>query len=308
LYRLALTSGGAELIRMRKDPAVEGQVKVLTSSVLDNTTNLVLNPAQREWSGASSDPPDGWTKYQGSTLTRTTTDGFWVYGGKSCRVQNTPGAGGLHTNLRHIYVPAWATTIVGSIWIRWATFAGTPQAAIYRNNTPAGGGTLVGSVLNFTTPQTGVFIRYDLTASISSLAGALHSFMIWFAFGGGGGTGDCYVDSAQLTFTSAARPFTEGSSPARLLAMANRYLTQFSDDPVAYQCSYADVHAWDPAGFPYETIVLGQTTNIRDPELELIETGRLMERRRNWKQPLASRLTVANRLDDLVTQLTGINR
>jgi hypothetical protein len=298
-YRVALNSSGDELIRIRKAEATAGLTVPVTSSVLTDTTNHIDNPAMRDWAGASSDPPDGYTKYSTPTLTRTTTSGLWYYGGKSCRFQSTGSNQGLGTAIMSIYVPTWATTVQYSAWI-YVTTIGTGNVSFqwFRD-----GASLTSTAVPSTT---GAWQRVDYSSSMSGLTGAVRSFQvrIWQINAGTGFDG--YFDSAQVTFTSSAQAFTEGSQPARLWALGNRHLTVYGTTPVSYTIQFADLASWDAAAFPYDTVTLGATANMRDTDLNVTVAARIVELTRNWRALLASSITVSTRPTDLVSTLTGI--
>jgi hypothetical protein len=299
LYRIAANSSGDELLRLRKAEATAGPVAVVTSGDLSDTTNLLSNPAQRDWAGAASDPPDDWSKLSTSTLTRTTTTGFWLYGGQSCRVQTTGSNQGLAPGVMTVYVPAWVTTVQYSAWIYIATYGSSNMLFQWYRD---------GSAITSTTipSTTGAFQRVDYSSSMSGLTGATRSFQVRLIQQNVGTGFDGYWDSAQVTFTSSAQSFTEGSQAARLWALGNRHLSVYGTTPVSYVMTFADLGAWDAGSFPYDTVTLGATANVRDTDLNLTTSARIVELTRDWRNLLASSLTVSTRPSDLITSLTGI--
>jgi len=120
------------------------------------------------------------------------------------------------------------------------------------------------------------------------------------------GSPDHYIDAAQITFQSSATDFCEGSNPAKLWALGNQYLATYNGVPTSYGCTFADLGQWDPVGFPYDSIALGQTANVTDTDLDITTAGRIIELRRDWKNPLASHLTITTRPEEFVSLLTGI--
>jgi hypothetical protein len=304
-YRVVADSTGNEMVRLPRLAGTTGALRLVESTVLDGTTNLQDNPAMREWAGAASDPPDGWTKLNSCTLARTTTTGLWVYGGKSCRVSNgVTGTYGLNSPSLSLYVPAWAQSAICSMWIYGVSLTDTPKVALFRDG-GLGAETAVSA-------GTGVWRRIDVTYSLSGLTGAVRSFFARLYFTQGAGTGDAYVDSAQIclsaetTANTTASAFVEGSNPAKLWAMGNQYLGTYSTVPTSYGVTFADLHQWDPVGFPYDHVSLGQTANVVDSDLEITTSGRIIELKRDWKNPLASQLTVTTRPEEFVSLLTGI--
>lgn len=298
-YRIVGDSSGTDLIRMRKVPATAGPIQVVRASNLDATTNIMTNPAMRVWTGAASDPPDGWVKLSTPTLTRTTTAGLWIYGGKSCRVQINANTQGLETAAVSLYVPAYATSVTYSAWVRLVTIGGSLELRFNRN------GTVQHTVALDTGYATGVWHRIDWTESLSGLTGSVRPFKVT-VIATTGGTTELYVDAAQISFTDSAMAFVEGSNPSRLWTFANRYLTKYSTVPAIYRLTFADLGQWSAADFPYDAVSLGQTANVRDTDLDFTVSARVVDLTRDWKNPLASELSVSSRPDDLVTLLTGL--
>ena len=292
-YRVAANSSGDELVRLRKAEATAGIVKPVESSSLDGTTNLVTNPAQRVWTGAASSPPDGWTQV-GGTITRTSTSGLWVYGGRSARCV---GPITLESPAVSFYVPTWATSITISMWVYHVGGLGTTAIDFRRD----------GATISSTAIDSGpfnVWRRVTSTASLTGLTGAVHN---WTArLNNAGGSSTTYVDSVQVTLSAAEQEFTEGSNPAKLWALGNQHLSAYSTVPTSYGVSFANLGEWDPVGFPYDAVALGQTANVYDSDLGVTTAGRIIELRRDWKNPLASHLTISTRPEEFVSLLTGI--
>lgn len=291
-YRLASNSSGAELVRVRKAPATSGPVRIVSSSALDDTTNLMTNPAMRVWTGASSVPPDGWVFGGAGTLARTTTAGLWLYGGKSCRLTGANPL--LYSPTISVYVPSYVTSAVMSSWI-YVTTAGSGAVRFVVDG-------VLATATNYTSLATGTWQRVDYTHDMTGLTGAVRSFYMYV-----GGVGqDSYYDSVQVTFTSSSRAFTEGSNSTRLLTLANQELTRFGSVPVSYQFQFADLQSWDPASFPHDTVTLGASANVRDTDLGITTAARIVEMTRDWRNLPSSALTLSSQPDDLISTLTGI--
>lgn len=299
-YRVAEDSAGSEKIQLRKAAATTGAVRLVESSTLDGTTNLQTNPAMRVWTGSASSAPDGWSTSGGPpTLARTTTPGLWLYGGQSCRVTVT--AATIITPSVTIYVPTWATSITYSVWIY-------PVSTIPASSTLSADvdGVQAGATTDIRTIPVGSFSRVSITiASGAYTTGAVHALRSRINFAGAG-TMDAYVDSSQIEFSASATSFVEGSNPAKLWALGNQYLSNYSTAPTSYGATFADLNQWDPNGFPYDVVALGQTANVRDTDLDVTTTGRIIELRRDWKHPLSSHLTISTRPEEFVSLLTGI--
>jgi hypothetical protein len=117
---------------------------------------------------------------------------------------------------------------------------------------------------------------------------------------------DVYCDAVQIAFQGTATEFVEGSNPAKLWALGNQYLATYSTRPVSYGCSFADLNMWDPTGFRWDAVALGQNASVTDSDLGITTSGRIIELKRDWKNPLASQLTIATRPEEFVSLLTGI--
>jgi hypothetical protein len=298
-YRFALNSSGDELVRVRKAPATAGPIKVLESSALDNTTNFFDNPSMREWAGASTDPPDNWTKTGTGILTRTTTVGLWIYGGKSCKIDSQTGAASvlLNTPALSLYVPSYAVTAHFRAWVYVTTGHATGVVRFLYDS----------SVVSTTTTDTlavNQWVEVSYAHPLTTTVGAVRTFQV--QAGGLSVFGIHYLDSAQVTLSTSARAFTEGSNATRLLTLANQYLTAYSTVPAAYSVQFADLEGWDPTSFPYDAVTLGGTANVRDTDLGITTSGRMVDITKDWRNPLASAITVANRPVDLITTLSGI--
>lgn len=295
-YRLAVDSAGTDLIRMRKAPATAGPIQVIRAPALDATSNIVGNPAMRVWPGSD---PTGWTTAGvGATFTKTTTAGLWQYGGQSLRCQFIGAVASVTGGLVTIWVPNGVTAVTWSCWVYVTT--ATNASILFKRDGATKETTTLSSF------PTGQWVRHDFTETLTTMGGALRTFQV-IVNTAGGGSDDFYVDAAQISFTASAQPFVEGSNPTRLMAVANRYLTRYSTVPAIYRLTFADLGQWDPSSFRYDDVSLGQTANVKDTDLTFTVSARVVDLERDWKNPLASELTVSSRPDDLVTLLTGLS-
>jgi hypothetical protein len=306
-YRPTLASG-TEALRLRASAGTAGQVRLVESQVLDGTTNLQTNPAMRVWTGAASSPPDGWLNGEGlvtpvTTLTRTTTPGLWKYGGKSARLQHTSGASqSIFSPNLTVYVPTWATSIVFSMWLYPVAIPNQSRLFAQVDSADVGSGTLITSL---TLNQ---YNRVDVTLTSAAgnyTTGAAHALRCRLQMQGTPAS-DVYCDAVQISFAATATEFVEGSNPAKLWALGNQYLATYSTRPVSYGCSFADLNMWDPTGFRWDAVALGQNASVTDSDLGITTSGRIIELKRDWKNPLASQLTIATRPEEFVSLLTGI--
>lgn len=309
-YRIANDASGTEMVGLRKAASTAGPIYVLSSSGIGPDTNFVPNPAMRDWSGAA---PDGWTAAGFGTYTKITTAGLWVYGGQSCLMVNSNLApASLTSPLAGCYIPTtWTGYVIASVWLRPKTWG---NAAVVRA-TLSGGSAGTTGLANFADVTSASYAvdtwyRIDKSVALTASTRGSQKFNIKIAFTGADSItqGEVYVDSAQVVVvaTDAAPEFLEGSDPARLWALGNNWLTAYGTTPASYTCTFADLGQWDPLGFPHETVALGQTATVRDTDLDITTSGRVREVTRDWRNPLASVVTIANRPSDLITSLTGI--
>lgn len=312
-YRIAQDSTGNEMVSLRKAAGTAGPIYPLESNDLTDTTNFVDNAAMRDWSGAA---PDNWTKAASgnSTYTKTTTAGLWVYGGQSCLVQNASltALGSLASPLSGCYIPTtWTGYVAFSVWFRVKRY-GDASAITFNGKYGNTGATSVAmGTVNSSTHAIDTWHRLDKLVAITSSYTGFQKFgveLTFSTFDTSSNEAQVYVDSAQVAIVSSnsAPDFTEGSDPARLWALGNNWLTTYGSTPTSYTCSFADLGQWDPVGFPFETVTLGGTANVRDTDLSITTSGRVRELVRNWRNPLASAVTIANRPSDLITLLSGI--
>lgn len=298
-YRPASDSSDTQVLRLPKAPATTWPCLTIESPSLTAYTNFADNPAMREWSGASSDPPDNWTKGGTYTITKTTTTGLWVYGGQSCKCAISGTNRTLTSPAVSFYVPAYASTVYFALWLYMESTA--DASLIYvdwcRDTT-------ILATQDFATlaVPTGSWTTLAYTASLSGLTDAVRSFKVRVGSGASSGNVTMYVDSVRIALNGAPE-FLEGSDPAKLWAFGNRYLTTYGTVPVRYDASFADLGLIDPTGFPYDSIEIGQTARVTEPELAVTTTARIHELTRDWRRPDRSRLTISTRPDDLTNYL-----
>lgn len=312
-YRVAADSAGTELTVLRRLATVAGPVYPLPASELTDATNFVPNPAMREWAGAV---PDNWTPAGAgnSTYTKTTTAGLWVYGGQSCLVQNgSLGAvGTLSSPLEGCYIPTtWTGFIIFSAWIRVKRYGNLSAIQLYGKYGTTGASTIAFGAINAGTHAIDTWHRIDKAAALSVTYNGFQKFGVQLTFDvqdNATQEAQVYFDAAQVVVipTNSAPAFTEGSDPARLWALGNNWLTDYGSVPTSIKCTFADLNQWDPTGFPYDAVSLGQSVNVADDVLEETFASRVRELTRNWKRPLDSVISIANRQSDLVTTLSGI--
>jgi hypothetical protein len=304
-YRVVANTSGDEIVELPKAAGTTGPIRAVESSSLDGASNMVPNPAMRVWTGGASVAPDGWTKSANGTITLTTTPGLWVYGGQSALFENGAGAANLVSPLTAGGYFASATTLTWSAWVRILQTGdgGGDVLLVARSGTT---GSTTATMANIKTGYAlNTWHRVDYSASISSGFHAL-GVGLTYSLGDPSTRWKVYIDSVQVDWGTSARPFVEGSNPSKLWALGNQYLGTYSTAPTSYGCSFADLGQWDPVRFANDVVALGQTANVRDTDLGVTTTGRIIELKRDWKNPLASQLTISTRPEEFVSQLTGI--
>lgn len=272
-----------------------------------STLNLVVNPAMRSWTGLSSDPPNSWTRLGTPTLTKTTTATRWRTGGQSCRVQSTADGQGLETNYVTIVPTAAAPYYSGylAFWLEsgrvrvelWATDGTTTWKL------PDGTDGLAYSTQTKTWVELGV-AGLDLKALGASGATQVKIRIVQ----DGAGTADFYVDAGQISQFSAQEPFIEGSGGTVLWQAANEELLRSADPGVRYDIDIIDLHRRDPGVFPNDTLLVGGPVSVRDDQLGLVASTRVLTLERNLLVAGESAVVLSNRPEDLTDALVRPRR
>jgi hypothetical protein len=317
--RIVSTSGGNDVVKLTQPTAAAPwtQSKVLSLPQLDDGTNWVWNPRMDRWTAGL---PDGWTETDGlSKLTVTEDLTREYFGDRSAKLtfsNPTPGnTASARITSASIPIPPSGTsrTVTASFWI-YFDHAGSSFGV--RNMLVTCGIVSAGSVTNttFSSSQpspTDSWVRIDVTRTGTTTGMTVYVEMN--QAGSFGGTPP-FIDPAVINVgavilrdvTTVQPGFIIGSRPAQLWAAGHRYLTAYSTPPTTYQVSFADLGAWDPTAFPYDNVTLGATANVRDTDLNVTTSERIIEVTRDRRNPLASQFTVSTRPPDLVSTLTGI--
>ena len=305
--RLVKDSTGNDLTTVVNPTATapRNQSQVLTLSGRTDRTNWAVNPIFANWTAGA---PDDWTETDAlgyMTVSQETTT--YLYGASSakCVIAQPGGAGIAAASLasRSMAVAPSATSRswTASVWIYVdkSLSTGTPNG----NFRLVLGGTTTSTTYAAVTSQT--WTRLDATATMT---GATVTALLRYDAGSNAAQGLTYYIGGMLLeeLASAQASMVVGSEPAFSLAAANRYLRLYSVAPVAYRVAFADLQSWDATAFPYDTVTLGATANVRDTDLSIITSGRIIELTRDRRNPLASAVTVANRPVDLISSLTGL--
>ena len=275
-------------------------VGVLERQDIPDTLNLVKNPSQRAWGGASTDPPDNWTKLGSPTLARTTTAGRWRVGGKSCRVQSTADGQGLETAYVTVTPTAAAPYFSGYVSV-WLESGGQVRVELVATD-----GSVTYVFPDATdgkawTSQQKIWVDLGV-AGIDLMALNITQVKIRIVQDGDTAA-DFYVDAAQITQTAGQRPWIEGSGGTRLWQAANDYLLRTADPAVKYTIDIIDVNRLNPGAWPFDALVLGGPINVKDTGLGITASTRVIELTRNLLVRGDSKVVLSSRPEDLTDVL-----
>lgn len=305
--RIVRNSSGDDLVSVGKPTATAplNQSRILALPGLTDRTNWAVNPVLSRWTAGA---PDSWTETDALGYLAVAEESTVIlYGTKSAKHTLTqPGGAGiasvsLATASMAVAPSATSRSFTASCWfyLDKSLSTGTPNGTF---KLIIGGTT---TSLTYASATSQSWTRLDATATITGAAVTARlqydagsnaaQTLVWYL----GGMLVEELDTAQSTFIV-------GSQPAFMLAAANRYLRLYSDPPAAYQVSFADLQAWDPASFPYDTVALGATAAVRDTDLDITTSARVVELSRDRRRPMASTITVSTRPVDLISSLTGI--
>jgi hypothetical protein len=254
----------------------------------DEHTNWVPNADMADWTGTY---PTHWT---GSGTAPAKILSVFRSGGHSALLSSTT-AGSLFASSRVRHYAAGEPVSIG-VWLRLTAFG-------------------AGEV-RFVDPN-GAHHWWNIDGSVSGLD-RLHEWLFWSqtytVTTAGPKTGEVrvspgagvpvYVDSAQITPTSAAVSWRAGSGPASALQTANAYLEAHAAPAVAYDLSVLDLARHDPAGAGvYAALTLGGTVTVTDEALALTASTRILRIERNELLPHDTRIRAATLADPLTRTL-----
>lgn len=304
--RIVSNSSGDDMVKLSKPTATAplNQSRIIPISSLTDRTNWCVNPVFTRWTAGA---PDDWTETDTAGFATISEESSVVlYGSRSCKVVvNVTGIPGANVYMasRQMSLPPSASTrdLTASAWlyVDKSLSTGSGHGTFYVECAGASASIAYSSI------ATQTWTRINCTAS--SVTGASRSITVRYQSGSTAHGLTYYIGAAMLEEVSTAQTtFIVGSQPAFLHAAGNRALGIYSDPPTAYTVSFADLEAWDAAAFPYDNVALGATANVRDTDLSITTSERIVEITRDRRNPLASQLTVSTRPVDLVSTLTGI--
>jgi hypothetical protein len=296
--RLRADSAGTRLLSL-DDPASVAAYGILADTVLrediSSATNLIPNPEQSAWAGASSDPADGWAKVGTPTVTRTTTAAHRETGPYSARVQTTTDGHGYTSPS----FPIRATSLEGlfSGYVNFKLVSGQVRVELVVTD---GSSTWIlpdGITQKAVTSETG-FFRPRGVAGVPLLTYAPTSARIRVVQEGSGAA-EFYVDAAQGTMTGNQRPLVVGSGPTALHQAVNAELAVRGGIGVRYEATAADFFRADAVTYPYAQFILGATHSIVDPSLGVVDGTRVLELGESLFSQLQTRVVLSSRPEDL---------
>lgn len=304
-----------DLIRIRKDSAgarvtyLEDPVQVATFGVLTGdplrlpdipeTCNILSNPTQSIWTGASSVPADGWAAVGSPTITRTTTSTYVRTGGYSARIQSAANGAGYATPLMNI-APTKDRPFVSG-FVSFYLVSGRVRIELVLTNgsqtwiVPDG----IDPSRKAVTTTTGVFIQAGVAGIDAFKLGATQARLRIVQEGSG--TAEFYVDAGQLTESAGQLPFVDGSGPTKLWQAVNRQLALVAPTRVRYDANALDFYRLDAARYPYRQFRTGATHRLHDPVLGIVDGVRVLEIEEDVISEAVTRLVLSNRPEDLAS-------
>jgi hypothetical protein len=306
--RLVSNSSGDDLTRLANPAAVVPltQSRIIELSGLTDRINYVVNPTFERWTAGV---PDGWTETDtlGAGTISEETAVVW-HGTRSMKVVvacpggSTPLVSFQSTSVNMSAPVATLRDQTASVWLYLdkSLSTGTPNGNFQLFSTSG-----AGTTINYTAITSQTWTRIDNTRN-----GAASSSSVIFRWATGSSLAmglTFYVGAVMHEAAPTGRsPYIAGSDPSELHAAGNLALSTYSVGSASYVVSFADLGAWDPAAFPYDIVTLGAMANVRDTDLDITASYRIVEITRDHRNPLASRFTVSTRTPDLITFLSGI--
>lgn len=295
--RIALNSSRDEFAHLdnTSSQAIFGVATGVVRPDVPGVTNWAKNPDYADWTGAN---PADWS-VTGTSPTKITTAGLWLSGGQSARIN---GINRSLSQTRSIYMRA-GESLTYTVRVRIAAFGGA------------------GATLEFTIPQSGATDTYYLDGTQSGLdtldtwltfsrtyqatsAGAKTCKALWNMNASAGGI-DIYVDSAAYTLTTSAADFVRHSGPTTLWLYGLQHLSNFSEAQTTYDMDLADLTRLDSERWPDDALMLGGTINVRDTDLSLTLTPRVVALERDELDRTDTKVTLSTRRPDLARYLAG---
>jgi len=293
--RFRADSGGAPVLYL-DDPAEVTTHGVLAGTLrrddIPSTVNLVDNADQSVWTGASSDPADGWTGLGSPTLTRTTTAAHIETGIYSCRVQTTTDGAGYVSPLTPVKPSPYVSGFVsfklnsGAVRVEMVATDGV-DTWIFPD----------GSSQKAVTNTTGVFVRAGVAGIDLATLGITSVRMRLVQ--DGPTAADFYVDAAQVTESAGQLPLVIGAGPTQGWQAVNAELAIAAPTRARYEGTMLDFYRLNPTLYPDKALARGALHVVRDPSLGLVEGVRLLEVRERPESPGQTAIVLSSLPGDL---------
>lgn len=307
----------AEIQALTSTPAGYGVVeRFVDVPTVRGETNLIPNPFMRDWTGSTSAAPDQWALADGATILQETDPELATLGGKSGLVD----FGTLLSPAFRVWRIGTSvrTTVSLRVRLQFSAFAGSCGLALTIENTA---GTPSTKILRTLYPENHptaadvdkfeTDVWYDIIITAINLAALdLNNPLQLRLAKVGGAAGDvctAYVDAAQVTQTNYdPGAFIEGSGATQLWNVGNRFLDENSAPLIEYAVELRDLSRLDGSPWTADAIEIGQTMQLRDRDLNIVATPRVVQYAPNDLDPLSSRVVLSNRRKTLARLLSRL--
>lgn len=304
LVQVVANAAGDDLTELSAPPSLTLYPRlagVVERPDIPDVVNLVPNSVMRNWAGGTSDPPDQWATVGGPVPTRNTDPRRWRTGGQSWRLQTDLDAeGGRTPSVAFTPTPARPhLNVVVHVWVE----TGSVRAELVVTN---GADTIV--VPDGTEGRARIPARQEWSELVvvdertDFAAFGATSFFVRVVQDGVG-TADFYWDAVQVSQDSFAQPLVEVSGANLLWQAVNRELPRRQDPGVGFEPGLLDLSEVDPSIWASYGLVLGGDIRIRDPDLNIDGTSRILALTRNLMTGVEVRPELSRRSEDVIERL-----
>jgi hypothetical protein len=296
--RIRADSAGTKLLSL-DDPAEVATHGVIAGTIsrpdLPETVNIMLNADQSIWTGASSDPADGWAAVGTPTLTRTTTAAHVQIGTYSCRVQTNADGEGYAGPNTDVVLTASDPYVSG--FLSFKLVSGKVRVELVATDGVDSWTFPDGVAQKAFATAAGVFVQVGV-AGIDLLAAGVTSVRMRVVQDGPG-TAEMYVDAGQVTESPGQLPLVIGAGPTQLWQAVNAELAIAAPTRVRYEGAVLDFYRLAPTVYPYHKLIRGALHTVDDAELGIVEGVRLLEVREWLHEPARTTAVFSSLASDL---------
>jgi phage minor structural protein len=289
-----LNGSGTELAYV-EDPdsqATYGIVRaVIDEADLPPVDNLASNPTLSDWMAGD---PDDWTDVGTPTVTENTDAQYTQTGGASAKVVADAEGEGLVSDAITVSPVDPLKFFSGFV----SLYVESGQVEFYWQHSTEGRFPPEGAEEAAFTSETGRFIELSIQGK-EFPSGTVQLYVI-----ARGGAATFYLDAAQFTNTAANYAFFDGSGACELWRRGLTALDERSLPKVKYTIEGLDLTTIDPTTFPYDALTLGGDVYVKDDDLDLEVTTRVLFISRDVLGARTLRLELSNRSEDLIDELT----